>query len=162
MHDHVFRALACFECATDQVFACLYEDLDGDIVRNHIVLNDFANKVEVGLRGGWEADFDFLVTHVDQQVKHAALTLRAHWVDECLVAIAKVYCAPLWRLSDAFLRPSAVGEIDVFYFDVKRLVSIYCHGGIALSVPWSLTWCFITAWGDNGCRGGDESIWGGH
>ena len=65
MHDDVLGALASFKGAADQVIAGLYQDLNGDVIGNFIALDDFADKVEIGLGGRGEAHLDFLVAHLD-------------------------------------------------------------------------------------------------
>ena len=50
MDDDVFCAFTRFKRASDQVFACLDQDLDGDIVRDHVLFDDFTNKVKIRLR----------------------------------------------------------------------------------------------------------------
>ena len=97
MHDDVLGSRAGLEGAADQVLARLDQDLDGDILGDHVVLDDLSHEVEVRLRRRGEADLDLLVAHLHEQVEHAALALGAHRVDQRLVAVAQVHGAPLRR-----------------------------------------------------------------
>ena len=83
----------------DQVFAGLGQHLDGDVVRDVAALDQLPDKVEVRLRRGGEADLDFLVAHPDQQLEHLQLAGRAHRIDQGLVAVTQVHCAPARRLA---------------------------------------------------------------
>ena len=86
--DDVLGALAGLKGAADEMLAGLDEHLDGHIIGNSIALNDFADEVIVRLGGRREADLDFFVAHLDQQVEHAVLALWAHGINERLVAVA--------------------------------------------------------------------------
>ena len=83
-----------------------------DVVGDQVVLDQHPDEVEVGLRGGREADLDLLVAHRDQQVEHPQLALGGHRVDEGLVAVAQVDGAPARGLGDDGARPGAVGQGD--------------------------------------------------
>ena len=149
VHDDVLGAGAGLEGAADQVFAGLDEDLDGHVLWNLIALDDFADEVEVRLGGGREADLDFLVAHLHQQVEHAVLALGAHGIDQCLVAIAQVHGAPLRGVGDLLARPSAVRQVDVLDLYGEGLVALEGHGGAALLIPGGLSLA------GRACRGGD-------
>ena len=159
VHDDVLGALAGLERAADQVLAGLHQHLDGDIIRDHVLFDDLANEVEVGLRGGGEADLDFLVAHVDQQLEHAALALGAHGVDQGLVAVAQVHGAPLRGAVDDLIRPGAVRQGDFFDLFGERHVALIRHGGIALLVPGGLALGNIAIGGVDAGGCGNESIW---
>ena len=158
--DDVLRALAGFEGAADQVLAGLDQYLDGDVVGDHVVLDDLADEVEVGLGGGREADLDLLVAHVDQQLEHAALALWAHWVDQGLVAVAQIHGAPLRSAVDDLVGPGAIRQGDLFYFFEERLVARVRHGGVALLVPRRLVCGDLTVRGVDAGGCGDESVVG--
>src|SRR5260370_13337212 len=66
---------------------------------------------EIGLGDGREPDLDFLEAKLHQHVEHAALALRPHWFDECLVAVAQIDRAPQRRLVDDARGPLSVGQI---------------------------------------------------
>ncbi len=105
------RPLQRFIGAFDQVFACLGEHLDGDIIGDPVAFDQLAHKIEIRLRSGRETHFDFLVAHLNQQFKHLMLPLRAHGVNQSLVAVPQVHRAPPRRLGDDFVGPGAVGKL---------------------------------------------------
>ena len=90
MHDRALRAAQRLEGAPDQRLARLRQHLDDDVVGNAALLDQPAHEVEVGLRRRREADLDFLVAHLHEQLEHAQLALAVHRLDQRLVAVAKV------------------------------------------------------------------------
>ena len=108
VHDRARRAFTRQERAFDQLGPALRQHLDGDIVGDGALGDDFADEVEVGLARGWEADLDLLVAHADEQVEHAALAARAHRVYQRLVAVAEVDGTPHRGPVDDLFRPGAV------------------------------------------------------
>ena len=74
--------------------------------------DELAHEVEIGLRGGREADLDLLEAHAHQQVEHAALALGPHRLDQRLVAVAQIDAAPDRRALDDAGRPLSVGQVD--------------------------------------------------
>ncbi len=106
------RSLDRFEGAGDQLGTCLRQDLDPDVVRDGVLLDDLADEVEVGLRGRRETDLDFLVAHGHQQIEHAPLAIRCHRVDQRLVAVPQIHRAPQRGLGDDLRWPGAVREVD--------------------------------------------------
>jgi len=119
--------------AGDQVLARLRQDLDRDVIRDDVLLDELADEVEVGLTRRGEADFDLLVPHADEQLEHDALALGRHGVDEGLVAVAEVDGAPAGRLGDAGIGPGAVGQVDGDLL-VEGPVLVDRHRGRALGV----------------------------
>lgn len=84
--DERFTALET-GCETSQIThrsikANLNEDLDNNVVRNEVLVDEHPHKVELGLTGRREADFDFLVSHLDKQLEHALFLLGRHGVDQ--------------------------------------------------------------------------------
>ena len=90
MQDRALGTLDRLEGAADQFLARLGQHLDGDVVGDHLLLDDLADEVEIGLRGGRESDLDLLEAHADQELEHAALALGPHRLDQGLVAVAEV------------------------------------------------------------------------
>ena len=80
--------------------------------RDRVDLDEVAAEVEVGLRGGGEADLDLLEAHLHEGLEHALLALVVHRVDEGLVAVAKVDAAPDGGVGDDPPRPLAVRKVD--------------------------------------------------
>ena len=101
-----------FVGARNELRTRLGQHLDGDVVGNQVLLDDFAHEVEIGLRRGRKSHLDFLEADLHQHVEHAALARRIHRFDQRLIAVAQIDAAPdRRRLNDA-VRPGAVGEVD--------------------------------------------------
>ena len=96
VHDRLLGAADRLVGAVDEVLARLRQHLDGDVIRDQVLLDELPHEVEVGLARRREADLDLLVAHPHEQVEHDALALGAHRVDERLVAVAEVDGAPAW------------------------------------------------------------------
>ena len=141
--DGPLRALEALVRPLDQLPAALRQDLDRDVVRDQVVLDELADEVEVRLRRGREADLDLLEAHRHQGLEHAQLAGRVHGVDEGLVAVAQVDRAPDRRLLDLAVRPLAVGKAERQRAERYVLLDRHLLGagwyGRHLSVPsWSL------------------------
>jgi hypothetical protein len=61
-----------------------------------------ADEVIFGRARAGEADLDFLQANLHQQVEEAVLLLRAHRIDQALVAVAQVGGEPAGALSITF------------------------------------------------------------
>ena len=61
--------------APDQVLAALREDLDRDVLRDQVVLDDVSHEVEVRLGRRGEPDLDLLEAHLDELGEHDILAL---------------------------------------------------------------------------------------
>ena len=108
MHDDILAlgALDRLECPLDDVFARLGQHLHGHIIRDHILFDQCAHEVELGLGSGRKADLDLLEADLDEQLEKLQLLFQAHRNDERLVAIAQIDAAPYRRFVHIlFLRP---------------------------------------------------------
>ncbi len=94
MHDRPPGAADRGKAALDQLGAGLGQHLDGDVLGNQIVLDQFADKGEIGFGGGRKPDLDLLEAELDQEIEHAALALGPHRLDQRLVAVAQIDAAP--------------------------------------------------------------------
>ena len=112
VHDRALSALDRLERALDQLRPGLREDSDRRVVGDQGLLDEQAAEVEVGLRGGREADLDLLHAETDEQVEETTLAGDVHRVDERLVPVAEIGGAPDRRAVDDRVRPCAVGELD--------------------------------------------------
>ena len=128
--DDLLRALDRLERALDQFGAALGQNLDRDVVGDRAALDDRADEVEIGLRGGGKGDLDLLEAHADQEVEHAVLALDAHRLDERLIAVAQVDRAPDRRLVDDPRRPLPVGQDD------GRVGAVFLDGHLCHGGPW--------------------------
>ena len=112
--DGAFGPFDALEGAVDQVIARLGQHLDGDVVGDHVLFDQFAHEVEVGLGGGGKADLDLLEAHLHQHLEHAPLARAVHRFDQGLVAVAQVDRAPDRRRGDDPARPLPVRQVDGF------------------------------------------------
>src|SRR4051812_46046308 len=94
MKDRVLRAPHGFDAAGDQLFAALAEDLDRDVVRDEVFLDQPTTKIEFDLRRAGEANLDFLESDPDEHFKILEFFAYAHRLGESLVAIPEVDAAP--------------------------------------------------------------------
>jgi len=62
----------------DELVTALHQDLDGHIVGDCAVFDDFAHEVEVGLTRRREPNLDLLEAHGDERIEHLALAGRVH------------------------------------------------------------------------------------
>ncbi len=69
------RSFKRLERALNQLRTRLGEHLDGYIVGNFVLFDEVTHKVEVWLRGCWEADLNFLKANFHQQCEHLLLLL---------------------------------------------------------------------------------------
>ena len=108
MEDDVLGAAHRLEGAGDQVLAALAQDLDRDVVRNAILVNEAPGEVELDLRGRREADLDLLEANFDEHLEVLELLFDAHRLGEGLVAIPQIDAAPGRCAIDALGGPFAV------------------------------------------------------
>ena len=125
--DDLLGALDRLERALDEFRAALGQNLDRDAVGDRAALDDRADEIEVGLRGGGKGDLDLLEPHADKESEHAVLAVDAHRLDERLVAVAKIDRAPDRGLVDDPRRPLAVGQDD-WRIGAVFLDGHLCHG----------------------------------
>ena len=133
VHDRLLRADQRLVGASDQVLAGLGQHLDGDVVRDQVLLDQHPDEVEVGLARRGEADLDLLVAHPHEQLEHPPLAVRGHRVDQGLVAVAQVDRAPAGGLGDHPVGPRAVGEAHA-ELGVVRDVAVDGHARGLLEV----------------------------
>ena len=112
MDDGALGAAAGLEGALDQLGPALRQHLDGDVVRDHLLLDQLAHEVEIRLRRRREADLDLLEAHLHEELEHPRLAVGIHRLDQRLVAVAQVDRAPDRRLGDDRVGPSSVLQLD--------------------------------------------------
>src|ERR1700722_20222816 len=111
-----------FEGASDQVLACLRQNLNGYVFWNTIFVDEAADEIEIGAGSRGEADLDFLKPHGNQGIEETVFALGSHRLDERLVAVAKVDAAPDRRARDSCSGPAPVGQLN------RRKRSIFSRG----------------------------------
>ncbi len=107
--DRAGRALDGLEGAADDVVAALGQHLHGDVVGDHILLDEGTQELVLGLAGGREADLDLLEADPDQHLEELQLLFQAHGHDQRLIAVAQVHAAPCRCLFNViFFDPAVV------------------------------------------------------
>ena len=76
------------------------------------ISNELADKIELGLRGGREADFNLPEAYFYQQLEKLKLLRDIHGHGECLITVTQVNAAPDWRSGNALVRPLPVGKVN--------------------------------------------------
>ena len=112
VHDDAARTGNGLEGAADQVLARLGQDLDGHVLRDQLVVDQLAHKVEVGLRSAGETDLDFFEADLAHAAEHAQLALQVHGLKQRLVAVAQIGAHPDGWRGDGAAGPLAVRQID--------------------------------------------------
>ena len=107
VHNGAAHAFEGIEGFLDQVGPGLGQHLYGDIVRNTVVLDQFAHELIVMARGRGKADLDFLEPNFYQLVPQARLLARGHGLDQGLVAVAQIDATPTRRRLDHPVGPAA-------------------------------------------------------
>ena len=106
------------ESALDQLLAALHEDLELDVFGDQVLLDDVADELVVRQRGGREAHLDLFDAYADHGLEEGQLPLRAHGVDESLVAVPEVHAAPARGGGELLGRPGPVRERERHHWPV--------------------------------------------
>ena len=133
VHDRAVNAVEGFKSALDEVLARLRQNLDRDVFRDQVVIDQMADEIKVGLRSGRETNLDLLETHLNQQLKQLEFAVGVHRVDERLVTVAQVDCAPTRCLSDLLVRPRTVRQVNSDLL-MERDVLVDWHAGWLLKI----------------------------
>ena len=94
VNDRAGCALAGVKGLADDMLPALGEHLNRYILRDHVVVDQRAQKFIFGFAGGREAHFDFLEADVEKNLVIFQLFLEAHGNDEALVAVPHIHTAP--------------------------------------------------------------------
>ena len=102
-------ALARVECLTDDVLAALGEHLHGNVLGNHVVVNQRAEELIFRLARRREADLDLLKADLQKHFVVFKFFFKAHRDDKALVAVAHIHAAPDRRLFNVvFFHPLVI------------------------------------------------------
>ena len=102
-------ALDCLEGAADDVVAALGQHLHGDIGGNHILFDQGAQELVLGLTGGGETHLDLLEADLHQHLEELQLFCKAHGHDQCLIAVPQIHAAPCGSLFNmVFFYPAVI------------------------------------------------------
>lgn len=109
MDDGILYAVQGFEGAADDVLSCLCQDLDGDVIRDHVFFDQRAEECILCLRGRRKSDFDFLEADGNELLVEFQLLFETHRDDECLISVTQVHAAPYRSVIDSvFHHPAHV------------------------------------------------------
>ena len=112
------------EGAADDVIAALGQHLHGDVLRDHVLLDQGAQELVLGLAGSREAHLDLLEADLHQHLEKLQLFCKAHGHDQRLVAVPQVHAAPGRGLFNViFFDPAVVAGRD-------RVVPRCVFGGV--------------------------------
>ena len=103
MDDRVLTSLQGIEGPADDVLTCLGKHLQGDVIRNHIPLDQRTEELIFRLGCRRESDFDLLESDLDQKLEEIQFRLQIHGHYECLVSVPKVNRAPDRRFVNIIL-----------------------------------------------------------
>ena len=111
--DHcLFAALDGFESLLDLILSALGENLNDDVIRDHILLDQFPEEVVLKLAGRRKSDLDLLKSELDQEFEHLHLLAYDHRIDQCLVSVPEIYADPGRCLFNLLVRPFSLRIIN--------------------------------------------------
>ena len=108
----LFAALDGLESLLDLILSALGENLNDDVVRDHVFLDQFPEKIILKLACRRESDLDLFKAELDQEFEHLHLLAYYHRIDQRLVAVPEIYADPCGRLFDLLVRPFSLRIID--------------------------------------------------
>ena len=118
------------EGAADDVVAALGQHLHGDIGGDHVLFDQGAQELVLGLAGGGKAHLDLLETDLHQHLEEFQLFCKAHGHDQCLIAVPQIHAAPCGSFFNMVLFYPAV--ITGGYGVVPRCVLGSVHHPVVL------------------------------
>ena len=92
----------------DDVVAALGQHLHGDILGDHVLLDQGAQELVLGVAGGRKAHLDLLEADLYQHLEELQLFLKTHGHDQGLIAVAQVHTAPCGGFFNVILLYPAV------------------------------------------------------
>jgi hypothetical protein len=101
-----------FVRALDQLGTALHQHLDGNVLRDEVLLDQHAHEVVVRLAGRWKTDLDLFESHLNEDIEHVPLALDVHRIDQRLIAVTQIHRAPQRRLFDTAIGPRPVLQHD--------------------------------------------------
>ncbi len=112
MNDRALRADQRLHGLLDQILAGLHEALDRDVIGDAPFLDEAAVEGELGVRGRWKSDLDFLEPTLHQRVEELEFLRDIHRHGQGLVAIAEIDAAPDRRGGQCAAGPLALRNRD--------------------------------------------------
>ena len=86
--------------------------LDGNAIRNDIVVYEITAKIEISLRSCRETYLYLFKTNLAQEFEELDLLIERHGHFKCLVAVSEINGTPYRCFTDLRRRPFAVRKID--------------------------------------------------
>ena len=112
MHNRTAHTVERFHSTSNEMFSCLGEHLNSDILRDMSMLDEGTHEIIIGLGRGGKGDLNFLEADIHQHVEHAHFSLGIHGFEQRLIAIAQISAHPHRRLGNDPVRPGAILERD--------------------------------------------------
>ena len=128
------RPLDRLEGAADDVVTALGQHLHGDVLGDHVFLDEGAEELVLRLAGGGEAPLDLLEADLHQHLEKFQLFLKAHGDDQGLIAVPQVHAAPCGSFLDVVLLDPAV--ITGGHGVISRCVFGSVHHFVFLQLPY--------------------------
>ena len=122
MENDILASLDRFIGPVDLVFPALGENLDIDIIGDHVVVDQSPEKIILDLARRREADLDLLEAELDEKAEHFHLFTDDHRIDQGLIAVAQVDAAPDRRFLNLLVRPLSLRIMNYGIFGVLLIV----------------------------------------
>ena len=94
MEKNVARTHERLAAPVDKFFPALAKNLDSDVRRNALFLDEAAAEIELDLRRRRKSDFDLFKADLHQHVEEAEFFIHIHRLGQGLIAIPQINAAP--------------------------------------------------------------------
>ena len=112
VHDGMRDPFDSLKASLDQVVSALAEDLDMNVVRDHLPVGELAEEIILDLGSRRETDLDLLEAQLQKKTEHIHLLFHDHRLHQGLVSVAKVHGAPDRGLYDLLIGPLSLRVIN--------------------------------------------------
>ena len=109
VEDDILAALDGLKSPVNLLLPALGEDLDINVIRNHVVVDQFAKEIIFNLAGSGETDLDLLEAELQKKAVHLHFFADDHGIDQSLITVSEVDAAPDGCLLDLLVRPLPLG-----------------------------------------------------
>ena len=100
----MWSTLYSFKSFFDDMFSCLSQNLNRNVIRNHILLDQCSKKLILCLRCCRKSYLDHFKSNIYEELEKLQFFIQAHWFDQCLVSIPQIHTAPNRRLFNVGFR----------------------------------------------------------
>ena len=94
MNNCVFTALESLKGLSDDMLPALSQNLNGNVVGNHIIFDKSTQKCVFRLARRREANLNFLKAELYQKLEEIKLLFKAHRYDKRLIAVSQIDRTP--------------------------------------------------------------------